>query len=301
VMQFIVKSLTGFLVLAIASTSLGQNDQHQPSTSVDQFRYQPERIESGSLYHYTKSNVDGSNPAGIYIYVASRGHLEVLKVEKDSPVLAFVTADFDWMTFSAEHLSSWHVLPDGLLRSQGSTGLRGDTFTKFIMNSEFPSSVKHYPFHVYNFDFTSLNFAFRHLVDPEKSFEFGVIDPDWKKIMSPSFKPGGTQQGIFVFKGKAEINFVGYEKYMESDCRKYRISGPGMSDKEGFIWVDRKLGHFVNFEHPTPDNPAWNSFKLELQSLKNVGEPGWRKFIDTQRETNNARFEKDDDAKVKTP
>jgi hypothetical protein len=284
----LARQMIGLSLVGLISACSAERIAENPASSIERFRYQPEKIEPGTVYQYTKSNLDGSNPARISIYVATRTHLEVLKVEQNSEVLAFVTADIDWESFSADHLSSWHILPDGLLRSQGATGLNreDDSFTKFIMGAEFPARVGYYPFHVYNFDFTSFNFVFRHLVDPEQSFEIGVVDPDWKRILSPEFKLVGVQRGIFVFRGRAQIDYVGDEPCNGAECRKYRINGPGMADQEGFIWVDRDAGHFVRFEHPLPDNPAWNSFKLELEGIEHFTEPEWQKFITVERERN---------------
>ena len=69
--------------------------RNHPTFHTNLFRYQPEKIEVGTLYHYQKSNLDGSNAANISIYTASKNHVEVLKVEQNSDVLAYVTADFN--------------------------------------------------------------------------------------------------------------------------------------------------------------------------------------------------------------
>ena len=95
-----------------------KNQRNTPTLSTHLFKYQPEKIEVGTLYHYQKSNMDGSNPAAISIYTASKTHLEVLKVERNSEVLVYVTADMNWDLFCPDHMLSWHVLPDGSLKLQ---------------------------------------------------------------------------------------------------------------------------------------------------------------------------------------
>ncbi len=62
---------------------------------------------------------------------------------------------------------------------------------------------------VYNFDLGSLNFAFRHLAEPEKSFTLGIADPTL------------AEQGpVFAYKGEVEVKFVGEEKREGVLCRK---------------------------------------------------------------------------------
>jgi hypothetical protein len=59
------------------------------------------------------------------------------------------------------------------------------------------TKIGHLPFHVYNFGFASLNFAFRHLVDPEGNFTIGVADHTFQK-----------NDPIFQYRGDAEISFL---------------------------------------------------------------------------------------------
>ncbi len=115
----------------------------------------------------------------------------------------------------------------------------------------------HLPFHVYNFDFTSLNFAWRHLADPKAPFEIGVMDPTFRAEGEP-----------FLYRGVAKIEYVGEEKLHGKRCRKYRISGPGIGGSTGAIWAPRKGDWLEKIEIPFPDNPDWNSFKLELESTE---------------------------------
>jgi len=45
------------------------------TSSIDQFSYHPELIGVGTVYHYIKSNIDGSYPARMFIYVQEYDHL----------------------------------------------------------------------------------------------------------------------------------------------------------------------------------------------------------------------------------
>ncbi len=252
-----------------------------PTSSTHHCEYQPEKIKIGTVYHYVKSNIDGTNPADVSIYVASKQRVEVLKIEQGSTLPAYVTADFDWGSFSAVHLDSWHIVEDGSLRRQleSRLSLEHNTYTAYLGDGEFSADIGHYPLHNYNFDFTSFNFIFRHLTDPEREFAIGVVEPNWDVILSPDFNPTGKSTDVLRYKGKASIEYIGADTYHDVDCRKYRISGEGLENQVGFFWVNMEDGHFECFEHPHPDNPAWDSFKFELRSIELMSSAEWKGFI----------------------
>ena len=58
------------------------------TSSTGQFKYQPERIQTGVVYHYIKSNIDGSKPADVALYVASNERIEALRfTQRRTPLL----------------------------------------------------------------------------------------------------------------------------------------------------------------------------------------------------------------------
>ncbi|MDP6715609.1 MAG: hypothetical protein QF368_13420 [SAR202 cluster bacterium] len=251
------------------------------TSSVHLFEYRPEKIKIGAVYHYVKSSIDGGNPADVSIYVAARDRVEVLKIEQGSSTPAYVTADFDWESFSAIRLDSWHIVEDGSLRRQleSHLSLECNTYTAHLGDGVFPADIKHYPLHNYNFDFISFNFIFRHLINPEQDVEIGVVEPNWDVIGSPGFSPTGEAANVLLYKGKALIEYLGNDRCHDKDCRKYRISGKGMENQEGFFWVNKDNGHFENFEHPHRDNPGWDSFNFELRSTEEMTSEEWKNFI----------------------
>jgi hypothetical protein len=127
---------------------------------------------------------------------------------------------------------------------------------------------RHVPFHVYNFDFTSLNFAWRHLADPKAPFSIGVIDPTFQK-----------DGEVIFYRGDADIEYVRDEKLHGKTCRLYRISGPGIGGVTGSIWADPKSGWLDKIAIPFPDNPDWKSFRLELQDVEIMTPEAWKRFI----------------------
>ena len=100
------------LALLLAALLSAGSATAQDTTSA--FVYQPDRVPEGTVYHYTKSNLDGTHAAELYVYVASPTDLEVLKLEPQSTTAAYVRADMDWTAFAAARLDAWHLTENGL-------------------------------------------------------------------------------------------------------------------------------------------------------------------------------------------
>jgi hypothetical protein len=238
--------------------------QH-PSSSIIAFRYQPERIKVGTVYHYTKSNLDGSKPSTVSIFISAPDRLEVYKAEENVIDAADVVAKMDWTLFSAVELDAGHLLKDGSREPVATMHIsRADNSLKVHWKDQDDSvPIAHFPVHIFNFDFISFNYTLRHLRDPEKPFEIGVADPVF------------DGEGLIKYEGEAHVEFVGDDPCHQVVCRKYRISGKPFGDKQGFIWVNKKEGHAELIEIPVADNPDWNSFKFELKKIELMTPDQW--------------------------
>jgi hypothetical protein len=239
-------------------------------SSLDRFRFQPDRIVVGQVAHYVKSNLDGSKPSHVSIFVKAPDQLEVAKIEKDVTDAAWVRAHFDWKLFTADHLQAGVINLDGSVEERATFDLDRDKGEVVVTVGDRKGSAawRQLPFHVYNFDFTSLNFAWRQLADPKAPFTIGIIDPTFQE-----------EGDIIFYRGDAKIESLGEEAMKGKSCRKYRIAGPGIGGKTGTIWEDPKTRWLERVEIPFPDNPAWNSFRLELERVETMTPEAWKKFI----------------------
>ena len=239
---------------------------------VDKFQYQPDKIKTGIIYHYVKTNIDGSVPENISIYVASKDRLEVFKFHEPRTRAGYVVAEMDWKNFQASTLLSYAALSATEQPLAAKLKFLVDTRK---MEVEIPAQDKpleiidfgFLPVHLYNFDFTSLNFAFRHLKDPTGEFKVGVADPTFAE------KGPGVR-----YRGEVTVKYVGEEKRNGKDCRKYRIDGAGLENRGGFLWVNKSEGHFEDAEIALPDNPNWSSFKFLLKKIEPMTAEQWVKF-----------------------
>ena len=259
----------GAALALAAATARAAGPGEGVASSLDRFRYEPSRIVVGEVAHYVKSNLDGSKPTRVSIFVAAPDRLEVAKVEKGVGDAAWVRAHFDWTLFTADRLEAGVLDLDGTVEERVTLSVdrkKGVVAVTFL-NQTGTAAWKQLPFHVYNFDFTSLNFAWRMLVDPKPPFEIGILDPTFKKEGNPIF-----------YRGAARIEYVGEDPVHGKPCRRYRISGPGIGGKTGSIWEDPKSRWLERIEIPFPDNPDWNSFRLELEGIETMTPEQWKAY-----------------------
>lgn len=238
--------------------------------SIDQFSYRPALIDIGTIYHYIKSNIDGSYPAQIFIYVRERDQLDVLKFEQHGMDAALVQAHIDWQTFSADQLASWVLTADGQRRAQASlnSSFADKTFTISWQGRSDVIQVGHYPVHIYNFDLIGFNYILRHWQNPEGEVTIGILQPN--------FDP--NPETMMKYEGTIIIQYQGNEERNLQPCRKYTIGGEGLKGCTGVMWVHREKGYMEDIEIPIADNPDWDTFKFKLVSSASMSLQQWEDF-----------------------
>lgn len=263
--------------LALACAASGQrSSQQQPRGDASEFRFRPERVRVGHVYHYLKTNIDGTKPERVSIYVAARDRIESFKYHPPRAGRAgLVIARLDWKIFSATRLESWQVWKDErkLFATLDYDSADSSVTVSIPATGRPPERVRveHLPFHVYNFDLASLNFAFPHLARPRGAFTVGIADP--------TFKETGP---LFHYRGEARVAYAGDERRNGVACRKYRIDGRGLEGRGGWLWVNKRLGHVEDIEIDLPDNPEWQSFKFRLTRTERMTRARWEQFIKAQ-------------------
>lgn len=254
------------LCLVLSGVTVAQNDSGK-------FRYSDNKaIPVGMVLHYVKSNIDGSKPEYVSQYVADRETLEAFKFHPKSFPAALVIAKMDWRAFSAASLYSWRVLSADERKLFATIDLDLTKQSAAVSIPQVREKIEtvaydRLPVHMYNFDFGSLNFAFPHLRKPKSSFKIGVIDP--------TFRSDGP---LVHYRGEAAIEFDRMEKRNSADTRRYRIDGPGLGNRGGYIWVNSSTGWIEDIEIALPDNPEWSSFKFKLLRVEKMGRQAWEAF-----------------------
>lgn len=264
-MQKIIIFLTLFIFLAALEIAA--------QTDVGKFRFDPKKVAVGTVYHYLKTNVDGSRPENVSQYIADEKRLEAFKFHEKGERAGLVIAEMDWGVFSAKKLDSWQVWVNEKKLFATLEYLSAERVVEVSINGKKAgrTAIKFLPFHIYNFDFGSLNLAFPHLKNAKESFTVGIADP--------TFKDSGE---IFAYRGEATVSYVGDERRNGRKCRKYRVDGAGLENRGGFIWVNKKGGYIEDMEIDLPDNPEWKSFKFKLVKVEKMSRDEWEKFIKAQ-------------------
>ncbi len=237
------------------------------------FQFQGDKFVPGTVYHYEKSNIDGSHKHNISLYLADMDSIEAFKWHSNIPERTLVKAKIDWNIVSASQLETWQLHQDGsrtliaiekhLTESQQiaiSVSAGSVQFEQIL-------PIESYPWHSYDFDFASLNVSLRHLIDPLEPFTFGIADPDYE-----------AKEPCFAWKGEVLVSYLSEEDRQGARCRKYSINGSGLKNRGGFLWVSKQEEHIVDYEIDLPDEPGFTSGKLALQQIERMDESQWQNF-----------------------
>jgi hypothetical protein len=230
----------------------------------DDFTFRPERVDPGRVVHYVKSNLDGTKPSLVSLYVADRDRIEVYKSEKDVEDSADVLAHLDWERFSADALDAGVITADGTREARATLHISGAELVVKIGETEQKLAVDTFPLHVYNFDLMSLNVMLPHLSYPERSFRVAFAEPTF-----------GAKKEVMELRGFATVRFARKERVNEVPTRRYSLAGAGMN---GTLWVNAKDGLLQKFESPVPNNPGWNSLRLERRGEERMTPEQWRQY-----------------------
>ena len=251
-----------FLAALLALAPLQDSMAPDPGIVVDGFRYNPGIQSVGTLYRYKKSNIDGSNPSHVDLYVASETHIESFKFHTGYPQATLVVADMDWNCFSVKHFETTKIHADDTITPVGKLDLKGRKLVASFGKLQMETPVDLFPWHTYDFDLASLNVSLRYLSDPEGVVLLGMIEPVLGKLVN---------------KGFAELAYLDDEKRGGQDCRHYSIDGPGFNDRGGELWVSKGSAPvIVDYEIDLPDESSMRSGKMLLVETKKLTLDQWK-------------------------
>jgi hypothetical protein len=131
---------------------------------------------------------------------------------------------------------------------------------------EKPVRISHWPWHSYDFDFTSLNLTLPHLRDPEREVSF------WRTDFVYSDPPAVAELG------EMSLHFEQREIREGRKVRRYTIGGAGMNGATGTWWADRRTGLLVEYEIPVGDEPGYDNVRLRLIGTEKMSAPQWEQF-----------------------
>ncbi len=222
------------------------------------------KVPVGRVFHYSKSNRDGSHAASISVYVSAIDRVEALKWDEGGDEATLVLAEMDWSRFSVRRFEAWYLKRAATPERRAILEATGEQLSTSITPS--PITLRHWPWHSYDFDFTSLSLTLPHLIDATSGLSFWRTD----------YVYGDTPRVAEI--GEVVMRFEGNERRNGRAVRRYSIGGPGLEGKQGTWWSDARSGLLVAFELPVGDEPGYHDVKMTLESAGDVTQPSWESF-----------------------
>lgn len=226
--------------------------------------FDPGKVPVGRVFHFQKSQRDGTHAARISVYLPTRDRIEALKWSEGGDEATLVVADMDWSKFSVRHFQGWHLARGAAPQPRVTLDVTGDQLSMSLMKA--PITLTHWPWHSYDFDFTSLNLTLPHLVDPEGTLSF------WRTDFVYSDSPQVAELG------EVRLRFEKKEQRHGRAVRRYTIGGPGLQGLDGSWWADARSGLLVEYELPIGDEPGYRDVRMTVDSTLELSAGQWEAF-----------------------
>jgi hypothetical protein len=220
----------------------------------------------GRLYHYIRSNHDGSAPEQIYQYRASETRLEVGKMVSRCTNAAFVTAELDTFRHQPRELVGGRLGRD--LNQEPFAWLTYDADAHQLHARIPPAGIDENvaidgePWIIYDFDLSDLN---------AMSAGRPPLRADFRLAVSLIWPEEGAASP-FRNLGWAEARFAAAERHLNRNALRYDLSGA----LNGQLWLDAREGHVLEARFAEPNHTEYANFRLVLQSVEDDGEASWR-------------------------
>jgi hypothetical protein len=233
---------------------------------------EPSAPAVGRLYHYVRSNQDGSLPEQIYLYRAGQTRVEVGKIVARCANAAFVTANLDLERRQGARFVGGRIAEDG---SQAPFAyLDYDPQTRELHARVPPAGIDQRatiagePFILYDFDLSDLNAILAGHPAPREDLRFAVA----------LIWPAEGAQNVLRDLGWADARFAGADTHLDRNALRYEISGA----LNGQLWLDAREGHVLEARFAEPNHAEYADFRLVLQSVEDEGEASWRELREAQ-------------------
>lgn len=228
------------------------------------YRFKATSVPAGKVFHYEKSQLDGTHPTRLSVYVAATDRIEALKWDHGGDEATLVQAQMDWPKFSVRRFEAWHLARDMKPELRATLEVDGETLRMSLMSQ--PVKLTHWPWHSYDFDFTSLNLTLPHLLEPEGELKF------WRTDFVYSDPP------VIAELGELRLRFDGRETRAGKTVRRYSIGGEALQGATGTWWADLRTGLLVEYEMPVGDEPGYDNVRLKLTGMEKMTATRWEEF-----------------------
>lgn len=247
------------LLLLVAAPVVAQSDG-----GIRDYRFNARKVPVGQVFHYLKSQRDGAHPTRVSVYVASLERIESLKWDRGGEEATLVVAEMDWSRLSVRSFEAWGLARGAPPELRATMNVAGDQLRASFM--EQPLTLRHWPWHSYDFDFTSLTLTLPQRLDPKQELRV------WRTDFVYSDPP------VMAELGELTLRYVGREKRQGVSVWRYTLSGEGLQGKSGDWWVDPKTGLTLEYQLPVGDEPGYDDVWLRLDSKETITPAQWVAF-----------------------
>ncbi|MBC7843802.1 MAG: hypothetical protein H7099_15890 [Gemmatimonadaceae bacterium] len=227
----------------------------------------------GRVYHYVRSNRDGSEPESVSVFRLDRTHLEVFKRRERCTSAALVTAELDSSLTFARGLIGGRLQPENRRQAVATLTWHPDS-RRIVAAIDLPDfmardsvTVPDQPWHLYDFDLASLTVAYR--ADPRADFSFGM------PLILVRESPSRFLQNL----GRADARFVGDEQHAGRPALRFEVGGPAFGTRGGPLWFDRDQGHILEAAWGVPNHTEYHDFRLRLIGVNDGGALAWDSLL----------------------
>jgi len=255
-----------FAIAALACAATGS-----AYAQVSQLRFDASKVPQGTVMHYKKSQLDGTNATHVSVYMIDGENLESLKWDEGSTVATLVKARMDWRRFSVREFHSFRLergkAPE-LRGTLATTAGGAQVKVSFLQDKVVP--ITHWPWHSYDFDFASLGLILPQLRNPEEDLIFWRTDVVF------------VGEGMdFAEVGGIRLHLEAMELRDSQQVRRYSIGGAGLQHRYGKLWTNT-AGGLIEYQIPVGDEPGYDNVRLLLERTQPLTLTQWEAFKRTK-------------------
>lgn len=218
------------------------------------------------VFHYRRTNGDGSEAEDIHVFAEAPGRIAVMKEKSRCTNAAYVTAEIDPATGQAkalvggrltreltQHPFAWLTTAEGGTKLQARIGSRDAAPTYELAVTA--------PWRVYDFDFADMAAYPPKEIGARADFGF-----DLPLILS-------TDDGFsFSNRGRMRLSGAANTRHFGGPAIRYRASGAAGN---GRLWFDARSGVLLEARLPLANHSEYRDFRLRLIRT-HYGEARWK-------------------------
>ena len=228
------------------------------------------------IFHYVRSNRDGSDPEHVVHFSPTRTGNAVYKWVSKCTTAAYVTAEMSDDLQQGRAFIAGKVAKDGSQAQFGTLTLdpRALSLTADVTPPGGPRiqarhGLRGIPYLLYDFDLADLN-SFLQEHRPARDFSFAL------PVIWPS------DESVFRDLGMLRAHYAGAESHMGRDTLRFDLTVEGPTPSTGVLWVDAAAGFIVEAELGLPNHLEYTDFRLRLERMEKGSRSDWDSLTKSQ-------------------